>query len=250
MPARDASADVDGRVSFVPRDAGPRDGAPRDSGNDAASDAGASSGIAIDGIVGADEWTGATVMTNDTPPNASFAGNSLSRLRVQRDATRLYVAIEAALTAENAILMYVDAALGDASGIMQGTELADTVGSLDLALGQVFFVTDASLRIDYAWGTLDLSRVASAFDERMGWRDVATNTATFRSIDAAAAPSACSAIACETAIRLVDLGTTPEDTVALFVRLGASSGNALSNQTLPMDTDPQNVSAFALVPPP
>lgn len=225
----------------------PDAGVPTDAGD---VDAGASSEPTIDGVVGASEWAGALVETNTrTADGTSFAGNALRSLRVLRSADRLYVAIEGDLFGDTAILMYVDADVGGGVGIVNASELADGVGSLDNALSFRNIILPAELRVDFAWGTLDMSRAALGTDDRMGWRDVASNSAVFMPVSSADAPTVCSVTACETSIPLADLGTRTGRTVGLFVRLGSTVLSTLSNQTLPFDLDAELVVAFAEVPP-
>ncbi|HEY8428854.1 MAG TPA: hypothetical protein VIL20_10785 [Sandaracinaceae bacterium] len=209
---------------------------------DAGADAGVG-GIVIDGVLDEPEWASAAVETNDVPAAGIFAGNALRTLRALRDETHLYVAIEATLTSGNAILMYVDRDLGGEDGLVLGTtELTDGSGALDRAFTKDFFTAD--LRLDAAWGTTRMPHAAS--DDAMGWRDIATNPASYRVLPGA---SACSAAACEASIALSELGTGPGETVAIAVRLGSAVNAAVSNQTLPEDLDPDTIATYAILPP-
>ncbi|MBZ0119133.1 MAG: hypothetical protein K8H88_19210, partial [Sandaracinaceae bacterium] len=223
------------------RDAGPRpDGGP-DAGTDAAArdaaidtDAGARR-ITIDGRLGASEWTDAPVYTTTASTSGTpFAGNELASLRALRDADRLYLAIGAVLTSNNAVLVYVDHDLGGLDGIV-GTPLSltDFQGALDSALSRDLF-TPVDFRVDFAWGTTSMPLTAVDGDPAIGWRDVDTPSGLFTSVPLLDAPSVCGVDVCETAIDLDALGVAPGSTIALFVRLGARAG-ALSNQTLPQD---------------
>ncbi len=217
---------------------------------DAGTDAGGG-GIVIDGVVAEPEWAAAAVHSADVAASGAFAGNALRTLRALRDGERVYVAIEATLTAGNAIAMYVDHDLGGADGLVSPTPLEDLAGMLDRALSKELF-TGADLRVDFAWGTLAMSRVGVASDDLMGWRDVGTDPSSFRAIDGLLAPSACSATACETSIDLATLGAPAGADVALFVRLVAATSLGISNQTLPMDdaAAPETASVFAVLPAP
>ncbi|MCZ7682184.1 MAG: hypothetical protein M5U28_26695 [Sandaracinaceae bacterium] len=137
---------------------------------DAGTDAGGG-GIVIDGVVAEPAWAAAAVHSADVAASGAFAGNALRTLRALRDGERVYVAIEATLTAGNAIAMYVDHDLGGADGLVSPTPLEDLAGMLDRALSKELF-TGADLRVDFAWGTLATSRVGTATDDLMGWRDV------------------------------------------------------------------------------
>lgn len=217
---------------------------------DAGVDAGGG-GIVIDGVLTEPEWAAASVFTSGVVATGSFAGNALRTLRTLRDATRLYVAIEATLTAGNAIVMYVDQDFGGEGGLVSPTPLEDLAGMLDRALSKELF-TGAELRVDFAWGTVAMNRVATATDDLMGWRDVGTDPSSFRAIDGLLAPSACSAGVCETAIDLATLEVPAGAPVALFVRLVAATSLGVSNQTLPMDdaSAPETVSVVAVLPAP
>lgn len=199
-------------------------------------------GVVVDGVVGADEWAAATTFTNDVPAAGPFAGNALRTLRTLRDETHLHVAIEATLTSGNAILMYVDRDHTGADGLVSPTPLSDNLGALDRALSKELYTGSAEVRIDLAWGTTRMSHATS--DDTMGWRDVATDPSAFGVI---AAQSACGPSACETSIPLSTLGASD---IALFVRLGAATGAALSTQTLPLDdpSAPEVVFIVAILP--
>jgi hypothetical protein len=217
---------------------------------DAGIDAGPSDVITIDGTIDSAEWGSATRYTSSTLATTAFAGNRLSALYARRDATRLYFAVEATLTSGNAIAVYVDHDLGQGDGLASPTPLDDLVGELDRALSKTMF-TPAELRLDFAWGTLEMSRTAMATDDRMGWREVGLSPASFRAIDGTRAPSACSASACEASISLSDLGVLAGDSLALYVRLVSATSSAMSNQTLPMDdpAGPELISTYLVATP-
>jgi hypothetical protein len=207
---------------------------------DAGADAG-SPGIVIDGVVDAAEWSGATVFSSSTVATGGFSGNALRALRVVRDDTTLYVAITATLTSGNAILMYVDHDLGGPDGA--AVALDDFSGALDRALTKTFAASE--LRLDAAWGTLDMPSLGTAAD-RVGWRNVGNDPSLFTALPG---PTVCSSSACETGITLSALGATAIDTIGLFVRLGSATIDFLSNQTLPMDTSSETVTVYVEVPP-
>lgn len=238
---------VDAAV-IVRRDAGPEvDAGPHDAGSDAGSDGGSDAGvpIAIDGTIGEAEWASALEVASDTIPTTAFAANSLRRMLAVRDDVALYLAIEGRITAGNAFLVYVDRDLAGLSGVPSGTPLEDFTGQLDRALTKLIFADE--LYLDAAWGSLDLERVASADDDRMGWRDV-SGASVFSPLTGA---SACGPDGCETRIALDELGVGAADTIAIFARLGSATTDAISNQTLPMDdpSTPDVVSTFVMLPP-
>lgn len=205
------------------------DGGPPDGGVDA----GPPAGLSVDGVIGVDEWAGALEATSSTPPAAPFLADELTRLLARRTATHLEIAIEGTIDTGHAILMYLDAAPGGLFG--SPAPLVDFTGALDRALSKELFITDSSVDLDFAWGTLDMSRAISASDDRMGWRDVGSDGGAYAEVDPAMAPSACGAAACETTIPLSALGARASDTIRVFVRLGDATSLAMSNQTLPLD---------------
>ncbi|MFK7985248.1 MAG: hypothetical protein AB8I08_04385 [Sandaracinaceae bacterium] len=200
----------------VPLDAGVMDAGPP--------------GIVIDGRMDDGEWDGAATTSNTTVAIGGFVGNALRQMWVQRDDVFVYLAVNGALTAGNAILVYVDHDYTGFDGLASPTPLDDTTGGLDRALAKSLF-TPPEFRLDFAWGTLGFSR-SGTLDANFGWRDVGTNPTTFRAVET---PTACGADLCETRIRLDDLGLAPADDVALFARLGSANNLALSTLTLPPD---------------
>lgn len=226
-------------------DGGRDAGGPADAGRDAggALDGGLPS-IVVDGVIEAAEWAGAAEATSTTA--TGWTGNELRRILATARDGRLYLAIEGVVEGDNAMVVFVDNALGDSAGVADLSTLTDSSGSLDDALS-AGFVTPASFRADYAWGTQDMSRSASGSDARMGWRDIAvSDPSNFAWLSASEAPTTCGPSACETSIPLATLGGTSPRTIALFARITNSTGFLSPNQTLPMDdaSDPRTVSAL------
>lgn len=219
------------------------DGGTADSGGD--TDAGTAIAITVDGTIDVAEWAGAPSATSTTA--TAWTGNTLTRLLATVRDDSLYIAVEGTLEAgaENAILVYVDNERGSGTGVEDPITLTDGSGALDNALS-AGITTPADFEADFAWGTRDMSRSASGFDDRMGFRDIATNPADFGWIDAAEAPATCGATACEARIPLARLGGSATGTIALFGRLGNTDGTMLSNQTVPMD-DPSTPGAVSMV---
>lgn len=225
------------------------DGVMHDGGvPDAGGMDGGAPGIVVDGIVDPDEWAGASVSTNTTEAIGTFAGDALVTLRAVRESTRLVVAIEGSFASDHAMLMYVDHDLGGPDGLVSPTLFNDLTGELDRAISKTINPADAELRIDFAWGTLDMERAAGADDDRMGWREVGTSPDMFSAVSEN--ETACSASACETAISLSALGVASTADIALFVRLGTAVADLLSNQTLPEDdpATPETVASYLVVP--
>lgn len=256
---RDAGTPTDaGEDAGVSMDAGERDaGTDADAGIDAAvaMDAGSDAGvvadaglapIVIDGVIGTIEWAGAQETTSTTA--TIWAGSELRRMLVDVRDGRFYLAIEGMIEGNNAIVVYVDNDTSDTAGVADLATLTDSSGSLDNALS-AGFVTPASFRADYAWGTQDMSRSAAGSDDRMGWRDIAVSDPTdFAWITASEAPTTCTANACETSIPLATLGGVSPRTIGLFARIANWDGTSSPNQTLPMDdpSAPRTVSVLML----
>jgi hypothetical protein len=223
------------------RDAGPVDSGAID-GDVAA--------ILVDGVIGASEWSGVLAFPSSTVPDVTFDGNALRSLRAFRNGTRLFVAVEGSLMGDNAFLVYVDAAVGAPEGLLGAAPLLDLTGILDRALSKSFATAPTDLRIDFAWGTLDMNRAAIDSDDRMGWRGIAASDGAFVPVPIDRATSVCGEAACETSIDLTTLGADAATPVGIFVRLGSATNDLLSNQTLPMDDPaaPETVTIIASVP--
>jgi len=217
----------------------PMDGGVPDGGLDG----GAPAGIVIDGIVSPGEWDSATTFENRVTPGARFEGNEATVLHVAVTATTLRLAVEGRLTSGNAFVLYLDDDVGGPEGIASPTALDDFVGDLDTALSKAM-ILPSELRIDYAWGTLDLNRAAVVGDDRMGWRDVGSNPVAFGNVSG---ETICSMTACETSVPLSALGVASGQEVGLFVRLVSATSAAFSNMTLPADDglQPETVSVYA-----
>ncbi len=210
--------------------------------------------ITIDGILDEGAWTTAAMGMNSVDATGTpFEGNSLTTLYAFSDGIWLYVGIEGSFTPGNAILMYVDRDVGGADGLVLSGISDPTGDELDRALSKTITIISSEVRLDFAWGTLDMGRQAVGDDTRMGWRDIDTPTTRFASISADVAPSACSDVACETAILLSDLQQDGElTTIGLAVRLGSATNASLSNQTLPEDStgNAEQLSTYLEITPP
>ena len=244
LPADDPSApDVVNALMLIDDGAMEMDAGPPDAGIDAGP-----MGIVVDGVIDPTEWASAAMATNMHTATGAFTGSDLAALYTLRDATTLYVAIEGTITSGNAIVMYVDTDEGGPLGIASPTTLDDFVGQLDTAISKTM-ITPSELRLDAAWGTLDMSRVGTASDDRMGWRDIRSNPSAYMPV---AGASACGTSGCETSVALSALGVAAAADVGLYVRLVSATSAAFSNQTLPEDDpfSPELVTVYALVPPP
>ena len=224
-------------------DAGPPDAGPLDGSVDAGPP-----GIVVDGILSSGEWSAASRFSNPVTPLGVFVGNDASVLHVLRDATTLYVAIEGHVTTGNALVMYLDHDVGGPDGLASPTPLDDFVGGLDSALSKTL-ITPGELRLDMAWGTLDMDRVAMVGDDRMGWRAIGASPSAFGNV---LGDTACGPNVCETRVALSALGVDAGAEIGLFVRLVAARSAAFSNQTLPRDDgfSPEVVSTFVSIPAP
>ncbi len=219
------------------------DGGVPDAGPDAAP-----AGVVIDGVIAPGEWDGASMFTNSLTAIGSFAGTDASALYVARDATQLRVAIEGRITTGSALVMYLDQDVGSGLGLASPTPLDDFVGALDRSLSKSL-ITPSELRLDMAWGTLDMGRAAVIGDDRMGWREIGTNPSAYANVPGA---TVCGADACETSVALSALGVPAGAEIGLFVRLVSTSSTAFSNQTLPRDDAlaPEIISTYVSIPAP
>lgn len=226
-----SDAGSDGGAGDSGLDSGTIADAGTDSGLDASLDGGPPAPV-IDGTLGPTEWRGATVASDATATD--WSGNELRALRALVRDEGLYLAIDGTIAGGNAIAVYVDRARADAPGVTLAS-LTDASGALDNALTAAIS-TPADVRPDLAWGTLDLSRAATASDDRMGWRDLGRGTAAdlYWVTDA---QSACGASSCETFLprSSLDLGVTGTRTIAIFARITNHDGTMSPNQTLPTD---------------
>jgi hypothetical protein len=204
----------------------------------------AAPGVVIDGVVDPVEWAAATSYTNSVAVDAPFAGNGLEQLLIYRDDADLYLAIAGTLTGGNAIVLYLDHDLSGVDGLVSPASLDDTVGALDLALSRVL-VSPGEFRVDYGFGVLDMNRAATPGDDRMGWRDVATNPQSFAQV---VGETVCSTNGCETSIPLANLAVDASDQLGVAVRLGSATSGQLSNQTLPQDPQSDSITVYATVP--
>ena len=194
-----------------------------------------------------DEWAAATLFEQSTTGTGAFAGDQAQALYVLRDSVSLRVALRGTLGADHAFVMYVDNDVSGVDGLASPTPLDDFVGALDTALSKSM-VLPSELRIDAAWGTLDMDRTAAVGDDRMGWRSL-FDPSTFTNLPGA---TVCGTEVCETEIALADLGVAATAEIGLYVRLVSANTAAFSNQTLPLDDgfSPEVVSVYVSIPPP
>lgn len=234
---RDAGAPPDAgpqRTDAGPADAGPGDAGPGDAGEDAGPDFdGGPAPIVVDGVIRAGEWDEATCVSNAVASDWTGA-NSLMRLCATVRGADLVLAVEGLVEPANAIVVYVDRALGETDGIADLSTLTDSTGDLDDAIS-AGITTPAEVHADWAWGTRDMARTAVDFDARMGWRGIATDGTDFAWVSAADAPTSCGTTACETRIALAQLGGTSPATIGLFARIVNGDGSMSPNQCLPED---------------
>ncbi|MDF1564145.1 MAG: IPT/TIG domain-containing protein [Deltaproteobacteria bacterium] len=188
--------------------------------------------VTVDGTIDVAEWAGATTAT--AVDATDWAGNTLDRLLLKIADGNLYLGVEGVLEGGNVWVVYLDAQRGDTAGLTDPTLISDGAGVLDDALSSAL-TTPGDVNVDLAWGTVDLSRAADAFDDRMGWRDLST-PADLGWIDGSGAPTVCGAAACEASVPLSTLGSIVGVPVAVFARIVNGSGQQAANQTLPPDS--------------
>ncbi|MBW2464384.1 MAG: hypothetical protein JRH11_22225 [Deltaproteobacteria bacterium] len=187
----DSGSSSDGATDSGAVDSSTSDSAPGDGGTAA---------VVVDGVISPSEWDGAIEASNGVA--SSWGTNTLTQIRALVADGRLYLSVDAALEAgaENTVVLYIDNERTSGSGVTDPAALTDTDGALDNALSAAI-ITPADFRADFAWGTRDLGRVADAFDDRRGFRDIATNPGDFAWVDSTEAPTVCSATVCEASIR-------------------------------------------------
>lgn len=242
--AFDSGADPDGAT-----DSGVADGGGGDSstGTDGGTTDGGAGAIVVDGVISPGEWDGAAEAANGVA--SAWGDNTLTHLRATVRDGRLYLSVDAVLEvgAENAVVLYIDNEVGSGVGVVDPANLTDTAGALDNALSAAI-VTPADFRADFAWGTRDLGRTADAFDDLMGFRDIASDPNNFAWVDSTGAPTVCGADVCEASIALAELGGSGP--IGLFARLVNTDGSFASNQCVPEDDadNPTNVAMVLSVP--
>jgi hypothetical protein len=207
-----------------------RDGGTFDGGPIRVVDAGPTTPV-VNGTLGEREWDGATIMESEVETDTD--GSTLTSLRALLEEDRLFIGVEGTVASGDSIVIYVDRDLGGAHGV-GASGLTDADGALDAVLAQPALSLPAGFQVDFAWGTTRMPFAAVGLDEAIGWRDVTTDP--FDPIDAADAPSACTAGACEASIPLSILGGARPRTIALFARIVKATGG-LTNQTLPEDDE-------------
>lgn len=238
-----------GTDSGPPTDAGPTTDAETDDAGPVPDGGPAPVAPTIDGTLGATEWAGALERIADVPPGPPFEGDRLTRLLAIRTETRLYVAVEATLEPDHAIVMYVDADLEEPNGVILtgAADLADFGGTLDRALSVP--LSSSLLRPEYAWGTTSMPIALSGSGDLAGWRDIMISQTSFATIGISS-PTRCSDTVCETSIPLGLSGIAGARTIALVVRI--SDGLGVSPQTLPLQAGelPEVLTEVLEIPPP
>jgi hypothetical protein len=224
-----------------PLDAPGTDVGPLDSGLPAP-------GVIVDGNPNDVFWSSAATPTSPSiPAIAPFLGETLSGLRLARDATYLYVAIEAAIASGDAVVMFFDT---DPTGgvLLTPAGITGVTGRLDSTMA-IPMVPGAGFQPEWGWGT-DLMPIAPRVgDADIGWRQL-FSPGPFTALAPSGTISACSMTACETVIPLAALGATATSTIQVVVRLGRASAMAWSNQTYSYvdQGDPTSITAVETVP--
>lgn len=237
-----ADAAVDASpTDVVVADAGTPDAGAADAAVDASSPRGTPT---IDGVIGADWPAGALVATNTVTSAWGGALNSLRSIRVAWDATRLYLGIDGAVEASNAMLVFIDRdyVVGStATGATQVSTLTDGMGSLDNSISCNVNEAPAGFGVDMVWGTRGmLSAGATELREAVGLREVGCTACRGDFRWTMGATTACvggASPACEVSIEWTALyggAPPPLPALGLFVRITNAEGNDLSNnQCLP-----------------
>jgi hypothetical protein len=241
----DSGGSDSGSIDTGTTDTGTTDTGSSDTGtSDTSAGDGGGGGIVVDGVIAAGEWASAAEATNGETSTWG-ATNTFTRILATVRGGTFYLAVEGQLEsgAENALVVFVDNERGSGTGVTDPIDLTDGSGALDNSVS-AGITTPADVQVDFAWGTRDLDRSQDGFDDRMGWRDVATDPSDFAWLDAAEAPTVCGAAACETSIPLSSLGGAGD--IALFGRLVNTDGTMASNQCVPED-DPDTPTAVSIL---
>jgi hypothetical protein len=169
-------------------------------------------------------------------------------LYVAYDATNLYLGVQGACEATNAIVAYLDVDYGAATGVQNPLDLKDNAGAVDDAIAGVLKSADAKIGLDFAFASIgmggfegvDLIKSTAA-----GWRNLAV-AGDFGWLPAAVKTSAG---AVETAIPLATLypNGVPAAGVTLkyVIALGNANGAAVSNQFLPSQDAPPDATTVS-----
>lgn len=237
VPASDA-----GPADVSASDAGPADAGASDAGP---ADAGSPRGTPVlDGIIGSDWPAGAIVATNTVASAWGGPLNALRSIRVAWDSSRLYLGIDGAVEASNAMLVFIDrdyVAGMTPTGATVISALTDGMGSLDNSISCNVTSAPSGFGVDMVWGTRGmLSKTATELRADVGLRDVGCTACRgdFRWTmgDAVVCVGGASP-SCEVAIPWSSLyggAAPPVPSLGLFVRITNAEGNDLSNnQCLP-----------------
>ncbi len=205
----------------------------------------------IDGIIDVEEWAHALEVTSVTEPIPPFTGARLTGLLAIRTESTLYLGISGLLDLGNAMMVLLDTAFGtDEGAVLSGAVFLDFEGTLDSAISETIWLTDApDFRPEYIWGTTLMPFSSTAADAQSGWRRVSDPSEAFEWVSRGVI-SRCSETQCETMIALDTPGFSSTETIAIAVRIGNPFGQ-LSNQTLPLDNPnaPETLTEFLLIPP-
>jgi len=210
-----------------------------------ASDAGSPRGTPVlDGIIGSDWPAGALIATNTVSSTWGGALNSLRSIRVAWDGTRLYLGIDGAVEASNAMLVFIDrdyVAGMTPTGAPIVSALSDGTGVLDNSISCNVTEAPAGFGVDMVWGTRGmLSKTATEVRDAIGLREVGCTAcrSDFRwTLGDSAVCVGGASPSCEVAIEWTALyggAPPPVPSLGLFVRITNPEGNDLSNnQCLP-----------------
>jgi hypothetical protein len=238
----DAGAVDAGAVDTGTGDAGTTDSGASDSGT---GDAGSARGTpTIDGVIGSDWPAGALVATNAVPSEWGPTLNALRSVRVAWDADRLYLGVDGAVEATNAMLVFIDRDFQPgmaATGVTAISTLTDGAGALDNSISCNVTESLAGFGTDMVWGTRGMLRKsATELVDTIGLRDVscAACRGDFRwTMGDAAVCVGGATPACEVAIPWTALyggAAPPVPMLGLFVRITNAEGASLANnQCLP-----------------
>ncbi len=188
-------------------------------------------GPVVDGAV--DDWPAAWWVGASDVDSSWGEGNELYALGGVSDGDSLWIAVRGRVEALNAVVGYVDIDPGEGTGVDDLGELSDADGALDIALSGPIGIAVPLGGAELGFGTVGMAST-QGLHGAAGWRglDPADNFAWFDE------PLVVDAEASQIEGR-VALPDGVGDQVAVAVRIGNASGEALSNQCLPADDPDQ-----------
>lgn len=200
----------------------------------------------VDGSVVGD-WNAYSLAALQSLPS-DWDNNGINGLYVAYDATNLYLGVQGACEATNAIVAYLDVDYGAGTGVQNPVDLKDNAGAVDDAIAGVLKSLDVKIGLDFAFasiGMVGFEGVDLIKSTAAGWRNLAV-AGDFGWLPAAVKTSAG---AVETAIPLATLYPNGVPAVGVTLKyvilIGNANGSAVSNQFLPGQDAPPDATTIS-----